>query len=122
MMQNLCMNRASSSQAQAMTTLHVRTNVNDVACCVPITKHFGLALLPNWGHSLPPPSAAVPIHVRPLLWKETEKLRRFSAGPFESGGPPNLSTTPLTKQRGGEEGRDWSRVPREEGWCQGAQV
>lgn len=42
-------------------------------------------------HSLAPTSAAVHIHVQPLLQKETEKLRRFLTGLLESGGPSDPS-------------------------------
>ena len=80
MMQNLCRNRAPHSQTQVMTAVHIRTNINELECWVPIIKRFGLALLPTVGGT---------------------------------GGPPDPSTTPANNQRG-EEGRDWSRTPRED--------
>lgn len=44
MMQNLPMNRASSSQSQATTTLHIGADVNKPKCHIPRTKCSGLAL------------------------------------------------------------------------------
>lgn len=73
-MQNLNINRGSSSQAQATTTLHVIINKNEnkLEHRVPITERFLLALLPSdsWGDMAQPspntscrshPPAATPL-------------------------------------------------------------